>query len=745
MAGLLATPGCERRARLVGVLDHAAVRLGAPEPHQSPFALARAAQFAGRLARDEHAAVVGLIREHLAIEPGDTVTSTLATALADPEPRLHVVPGPTVIPLPTRRPAPPHAATLQELVSSAKPPATAPPPPSTPTLQEMVLSTARPDTGPELDTGPLLLVSGPTPHLVAVRTYAMVDGQADPSKVAATSREVAVIVAALRAAHPAVSARVLLVLPRNFGLAPTGALLDVTPQLARLGHLRLPEPASPDHVADLPHRFGDGCTECPLFDHCASEQTGLVTRLGDTMTNLCGPGTTVAQALADPPPDHVARLKLTAADQGRAIARATVRHAHLAARPLVVTGLHLAGEPAAVVALRYGTAPDDEKLLVVAEPRDREQRMAVLREFAIDLTEYVSSFSTVEPVVRRDFTVVECSTEAPQLITPNPATAEWLTDLLGRYLRRSPDLETVLGGLHLGWFAGRRVLPGASAVLTATGLLGEHWVTGRLAAEDSHLGSLLRLVDPAHPTDPMPAGPVSDPLWDGDVLADVLGRAAELRPVAEAALAGAWRDTWHTLDTLRARLPEIAGHVDERWERDRWSFTSHRNRVEEGTAAFAARLRGVPAYRFLHELETRTAALERQLALDDPLIMERYIVSGEALAGTVTKVDREHTITAASGRELLRPRIWVATPTEFTRPLGTELWLAADPKLMAVVESIEPESVELVVQKGAVQRAQLGRLPATGAEVVFAPFGSEDIFPSRLPEELPWQFGTPDE
>lgn len=41
-----------------------------------------------------------------------------------------------------------------------------------------------------------------------------------------------------------------------------------------------------------------------------------------------------------------------------------------------------------------------------------------------------------------------------------------------------------------------------------------------------------------------------------------------------------WDAVWHGLDLL-AELPEGA-RVTDRWTRDRWSFTGHRDRVRAG-------------------------------------------------------------------------------------------------------------------------------------------------------------------
>src|SRR5918911_5632924 len=69
VAGLLATPGCERRARLVGALEEAAVRAGARPPAQSPFALARTAQFARAVTADGQARLLELAEEQLGPGP----------------------------------------------------------------------------------------------------------------------------------------------------------------------------------------------------------------------------------------------------------------------------------------------------------------------------------------------------------------------------------------------------------------------------------------------------------------------------------------------------------------------------------------------------------------------------------------------------------------------------------------------------------------------------------------------------
>ncbi|MBW8486156.1 hypothetical protein [Actinomadura parmotrematis] len=76
-------------------------------------------------------------------------------------------------------------------------------------------------------------------HVVEIKSFAVIDGQAEPEQVAAAARQAAVYVLALRRLvaelghDPArVSHEVFLVCPENFSNRPTATALDVRPQLA---------------------------------------------------------------------------------------------------------------------------------------------------------------------------------------------------------------------------------------------------------------------------------------------------------------------------------------------------------------------------------------------------------------------------------------------------------------------------------------------------------------------------------
>jgi hypothetical protein len=456
-------------------------------------------------------------------------------------------------------------------------------------------------------------------------------------------------------------------------------------------------------------------------------------------------------------------LRLAARQGRRAVPRAGMRHAHLG-RPLVVVGYHLAGEPGALVGLRYGTSPGEARTVVVAEPRDRDARFAALVVFARDLSDYVAGYGerdTVPRLDRRGALVAEdeLCRDAPQLLVANPGTAEWLCDTLGRSLRHPPagvpDREALVrAGEHLGFFAGRRALPGSAAVLAATDLLTTHWTTGQLPAEDADLATVLAWIDPPPGADAVeatrrsagtpPAGPVPDPHWDQHTLLPALDHAArEVGRVVGAVLVEVWERVWRGLG-LVAELGEAA-HVEVRWESDRWAWTRHLARVAAGTARFG-RLGQLRSFAFLAELERRTAALERQMALDDPRLMAGYVAAGEALAGGVLERDVERFETNARGSRVRRPLLRVRPAMPFDRPAGTELWLADRPSVRVRTGAVDGDgTVECVVVAGmgrTLPQAEAA-LPVAGTEVVLAPFGPQDTFPDNLPDELPWTHRAP--
>ena len=504
-----------------------------------------------------------------------------------------------------------------------------------------------------------------------------------------------------------------------------------------------------------------------------------------------------------------------AAAAGRARLIRTVRHVHLGRRPLVVIPLQLAGEACAPLAVMLGDDPDKPRLLTVYEPRDRARRF----EFAADLAEVIlghldgylpaddpagDDTAGDDPALRRDeertpdrAPAPEPFPDAPQLLVPNPNAAAFLR-LLGRSTRlRRTDGEyavrpTVpLLGRWLTHYAERAEVPGSVLLLPMTTALAEHWATGQSDLEDANLGALLGWIDPADgltgqqaarlAEDPVrcpPAGPVTDPTFDNEVLE---GRMQAIRDATQsgdgpalaraqaamdAALHGQLAPTWELMwraHALLTALPEAA-HAERRWKDDRRSFTAQAAWLREGGAPQPRRDSAVAAAKRLARLEREQQRLAVERAHDDPLVMAEYRLTGEAFAGTV--VDADLTRLDTDGKKAkLRPWLTVQTTDAVIVEPGTVLTCPDYPSQAAKVINVtagndndtendsENDSdpggtlvtLELSGGMGRALAAPPGSTPALGHPVTYTTlrddFQPAPQFPSR--EETPWTHGGP--
>ncbi|MEV8623530.1 hypothetical protein [Streptomyces sp. NBC_01268] len=267
--------------------------------------------------------------------------------------------------------------------------------------------------------------------------------------------------------------------------------------------------------------------------------------------------------------------RMEAVESGRARPLATVRHRHLSARPLVLVPLTTAGEAGAPLGALVGTDPEEPRLLVVPQPRDRDLRFAFLAELADAVLPYVDSFTDVVEAAERSETdpetgkkvkvEVELCADAPQLVVPGRAAVEYVR-LLGRSTRfrrtAEQDPETPfpapprvpLLGRWLTHYGERARVPGSSLLVAATDLLNRHWATGQSSLEDQHLGALLAWIDPPDGASGAeaalraelgrdargqllcpPAGPATDPAFDNRLLAPAIERYDRARQALGAA------------------------------------------------------------------------------------------------------------------------------------------------------------------------------------------------------------------
>ncbi|MET8921325.1 hypothetical protein ABZW26_02740 [Streptomyces sp. NPDC004623] len=513
--------------------------------------------------------------------------------------------------------------------------------------------------------------------------------------------------------------------------------------------------------------------------------------------------------------------RLEAVDSGRAQPLATVRHRHLTDRPLVLVPLTTAGEAGAPLGALVGTDRAAPRLLAVPQPRDRDLRFAFLAELAEAVLPHIESYAdAVEPAERNEVdpgtgkkvkVEVELCADAAQLIVPSRAGIDFVR-LLGRSMRFRRTVEddpdtpfpaparVPLLGRWLTHYGERARVPGSSLLLAATDLVNRHWATGQSSLEDQHLGALLAWVDPPGGSGAEaalraelerdrdgqlicpPAGPATDPAFDNKLLAPAIerydrarsalgaaqdgldadtrlgelsGAEREIRSLLAGVLLPTWDAVWRGLDLLR-ELPE-GTRAQDRWTRDRWSFTGHRDRVLAGEPPQPRRDDAVTAAQKLASRETAQAQLDAQEALDDPLVLAGRRLAGEAFVGEVTEVEM-----AYSESKRPSPRPLVTVRTEERPHLGerTKVYrsLDGDPVRSQTAEFVAyatgetedgEEAVGLVLRimdrMGRGKEPAPGSVPEPGDRIAWTLFEHDQRGGPKLPdpEDTPWTHGGP--
>ncbi|BBC95836.1 hypothetical protein ACFY2H_24880 [Streptomyces griseofuscus] len=395
----------------------------------------------------------------------------------------------------------------------------------------------------------------------------------------------------------------------------------------------------------------------------------------------------------------------------------------------------------------------------------------------------------------------ELCADAPQLIVPSRAGLAFVR-LLGRSMRfrrtaeQDPEApypappRVPLLGRWLTHYGERSRVPGSALLLALTDVLSRHWASGQSGLEDQHLGALLAWLDPPAGSsgaeaaraaeldrDPAgqlrcpPAGPATDPAFDNKLLAPAIERydrartalaaaedpleaddrlaaltraEREIRELIESQARPTWDAVWRGLDLLRA-LPE-GGRAEERWVRDRWSFTGHRDRVLAGEPPQPRRDDAVTAANKLATREREQARLEAQEALDDPLVMAGRRLAGEAFAGEVIEVVMAY---SEGRRPSPRPLVTVRTddrprPAERAKVYRS---LGGRPQSAEFVEQAAEDVVVLRIldKMGRGKEPEPGSVPEKGDRVCFTLFEHEQRGGAKLPdpEETPWTHGGP--
>jgi hypothetical protein len=440
-----------------------------------------------------------------------------------------------------------------------------------------------------------------------------------------------------------------------------------------------------------------------------------------------------------------------------AVRRTAFRHRRLSGRPLVIIPLTMAGEAGAPLAAMVGTSKRDLTLLVVPQPRNRDQRFA----FAADLGRIVMGYIDSYRQDHRGEGERSRYSDAPQILVPNHGGIRALADL-GRMCRfRSasgpyavPDVVPELG-MWLTFLVEAAETAGTSLLLPVTSMLTEHWATGQSTLEDQNLASLMAwiapppglsveqaMADAENPDVCPPAGPATSPEFDNRDLAPAIRKFDTARAVGDAdALKAAqselhsliaeqikptWRMMWTAIALLRS-VPE-APRTAKRFERDCASFTSYSDYRDSGGLPQRKRDTAIGAAQRLGRLERALAEFEADMAFDDPFVLADRRSTGEAFAGTVEESEPGRMVTTDKNRWVPRPYVTVRTDDPVRLAAGTRLISPSMPAgHKAVIVSVLPDgdttlvTVEVTGGMGRARVPNPGTVPEPGWRIAYLP------------------------
>jgi hypothetical protein len=305
IAALTSNPGCGRRAVVdaAGVdKDLLAARVGYPAPFgQSEFAIARGNAFEKQVKADRCAGLVTLLRDQLGLDLADPAHVDLGAAGRGETPD-------------TR-----HASARERLLAAAAPSGAV-------VFDHPLVRLDVAGRAVSLEPDVVVVEPGGRFHVVEIKSFPVIDGQADGEKVAAAAIQAAVYVLALRRllGAGAVSHEVALVCPKDFSNVPVATTIDVRRQLLVLDHQLarltridtlldgLPDDLSLDLTADaagqpaalaaslrrLAARYAPSClSTCELAFFCRGEAAGRTAALGIGVREELGGVETVADVL----------------------------------------------------------------------------------------------------------------------------------------------------------------------------------------------------------------------------------------------------------------------------------------------------------------------------------------------------------------------------------------------------------------------------------------------------------------
>ena len=473
---------------------------------------------------------------------------------------------------------------------------------------------------------------------------------------------------------------------------------------------------------------------------------------------------------------------LEAMESWQAIPLTEFRHRRLSARPLVIIPLTMAGEAGAPLAAMVGSARRQRTLLVVDQPRNRDQRFAFAAALGQIVMDYINSFRQD----RRGDGDRSRYTDAPQILVPNPGGIKALADL-GRMCRFRQTTgpyavaEVVPEfGMWLTFLVDAAEEAGTSMLLPITGMLAEHWATGQSTLENQNLASLMAWIDPPsgvsveqaladaeNPDVCPPAGPTTSPQFDNRDLAPAIRRfdtanrlgdpqaladaESDLRDLVAEQVQPTWRMLWNAVALMRT-VPE-APRAARRFERDCVSFTNYSDYQDSGPLPQRKRDAAVGAARRLGRQERALADYEADMAFDDPFVLADRRSVGEAFAGTVVEAEPGRVVTTDKNRRVPRPRIVVRTEDPLRLAPDTAL-ISPSPTVPAnhrarIVATVPDGAATLVTVEitSGMGRARVptpGTVPEGGDRIAYLPdpgWRPTPVFPDA--DSMPWTHTAP--
>jgi hypothetical protein len=454
-------------------------------------------------------------------------------------------------------------------------------------------------------------------------------------------------------------------------------------------------------------------------------------------------------------------------ETGRALRRTTLRHTHLAEAPLGVVVWRLGGERFRAAAIAWGPVCGPFELAVAGEPRNRDLYFNALVPFATDLCRRVQA-SAENRFVRPRGNYTDHLPVAPlQIVVPNQTTVSAL-GLLGRYLAYlsdrsgvAPDPSLLEAGKHLRFYARHSRTPGQALILPVDQLLSDLWATLLSPLERANLAALDAQIEPgalhafaASTAAEREARIGPEPTEDIDrVTAELVAEFNERRggsvdPAVVNALLQPFERHYRSLvepvwellgrSVARERAMPAAPSVARRTDGDREAFARHVDWVVGGGRY---RTTDTPrqAAMTLRRLEAAQSRLEAERAIEDPACMIPHLLDGDAIRGTVVKLDDNHRVRPRT-RTVQRALLTLDTDDPVTLPLGKRLWWTAtahDAPWQVVDVSAVGGATRVVLMLTTVPNAD--RLPSLGDRVTFSTLRTrQEGFPLPLAPNPPW-------